>query len=326
MIDKPAHSSLFPHPYEFVGAPIQLVRKLRRSLDVSMLEIAKDFYPGPKGYFRVVLENKNKLFFAKIVSKSRASKIRDVSSIAEFLFREKISVVLSQFEVELPEDDLVAIFYPWREHFFFRGLDMEMASLGKELANLHIALEKLSFDSEVRAADVLREALELNLEVSDEEVSRKSRTILLAWEKFERILKKDAQLIHNDLHVGNVLFNSSGEVSCILDLEEVPNSYLSPFVDLAWVIERFCLVGHEFEESLLLINNFLKSYFKNKELENYFEFLMDLGLLMQVKNLYHLSLVNRGPPSIEKVSEEKKFKYLLEKSTKWMDWIKGQSE
>jgi Ser/Thr protein kinase RdoA (MazF antagonist) len=74
------------------------------------------------------------------------------------------------------------------------------------------------------------------------------------------LLSDGAQPVHDDLHPGNVLFGRDGDVLAFLDFEEALHSHGSTWIDLAWIIERFCLLGPAPARADLLARSFLDAY------------------------------------------------------------------
>ncbi|WP_288349402.1 phosphotransferase [uncultured Thalassospira sp.] len=60
---------------------------------------------------------------------------------------------------------------------------------------------------------------------------------------FQFDLAPDAQIIHGDLNIGNILVDQGSETVCFIDCENMALSWLSPSVDIGMAIQRQILVA-----------------------------------------------------------------------------------
>jgi Ser/Thr protein kinase RdoA (MazF antagonist) len=142
------------------------------------------------------------------------------------------------------------------------------------------------------------------------------------WTATCALLNRDAQMIHNDLHPGNVLFNASTTTFHFLDFEEAASSWLSPVMDLSWVIERFCLMQESGADELVraLLDGYASAGGRVAD-----RGASDIVSCIRLRCLIAIGLLSRQAADDRELldlSESKKFVHLLSRLDDWTDVLR----
>jgi hypothetical protein len=249
MVHAPVHSGLRPRDLEFESAPETVLAGLSPAIPLDRLDRAVYAAPSPLGYYRGRTPDGRNLFIRIVPESRRPTQLR-VDRIAEFAGSRSVSTPPPLAGSPFAVLDCWAFAYPWLSGEHSAPMTAErIGLLGRKIAELHAVLRDFPGREAVRAAsddnwNARRSLLRsLARRIGDARpVGDQLATLERGWTTTFELLNGDAQMIHNDLHPGNVLFNESTSTFHFLDFEEAGSSWLSPMMDLSWVIERFCLL------------------------------------------------------------------------------------
>ncbi|GEM_PF-6576526 len=262
----PAHEGLTPtrYVYEQVDEPwntlICTLTGARKALRACHSKAM------PLGYYRLEDTDQRTVLFGKIIDRTDLSR----TWLAACVAADARSAGMATLGVAAPpimlDEKYCLIMHEWLDGQYFQQTPQEVSLLGNELARLHAYL-RCSADQEiaVRQRNYWNSSwrrLEelLHHEVLPPSLKRDLQVLVTQKERIQPLLTEDPQPLHNDLHPGNVLFNEHGKILAFLDFEETITSVGSVWLDVAWVLERFCMPYTCTTKAEDLAQNFVRSY------------------------------------------------------------------
>lgn len=228
----------------------------RQNIKIDQAWQLETHHPNPYGFFRLqgrTLNDNDFDWFIKLVQPQKANRMVEGQRIADQLICESFCIppLLDGFPLTL-SDDVIALAFPFWEGRFTDYEVTDMKRLGRSIGQLHRQLKSLP------QAEYIRESAEKRHDM----LVIRWQELLQAPEKMARLLPEvqtclkqhspdwlahlmeDAQPVHGDLNVGNVLFLLNNQIA-FLDFEDSLTAWFDPLKDLAFVIERFVLCVHE---------------------------------------------------------------------------------
>jgi thiamine kinase-like enzyme len=238
----------------------------------------------PNGYFRC--ESAEQDWFIKIVSVDKAQAIIEGDNIAQSLqycIKDNLALLLNclaldkcQLKLTINKQPLALLAYPMVHYRLSNFSQTDIQSIAKNLAKLHQYLVRLPNANHIKKhSDIKLKALKNIWQQIQTQPERfyylpNDTLTVLQNESISllKLLKIDAQVIHGDLNVGNILFVESNKQSdeklMFIDFENSAHSYMSPLYDLAYIIARYIMPN----SSAVTLTNFLDSYFAEINLTN----------------------------------------------------------
>jgi len=307
----PAHPGVAPSPLLFSPVEGNWLRETLPDLAIARVEKADgNMVPAEAGYYRLTLAN-GQLLFAKVKVGERAAKEAKAAALSSDL-NHLGAASLAPDRAQIRRADGLSVFvYPWIEQAFYDESLEGIANLGEALAFLHVKMRHLSgsMEPQKHLFEIWEDRLAMVPAASFGEDYR--RLLAGAGETFSR---GTSQIAHNDIHRGNVIFDTSNVVAFI-DFEDAVETNSSPLVDIAAGLERFCLLPEPSEEKA---HAFLASYAKasgGSLAATSFE-IAQVGLCRCYHAIAILEL-SRAPTNPIWQTERRKFDALLEK---WRGW------
>lgn len=240
----PVHAGLAPDPLVYADAGDPRALALAAACGAVRVEAAQG--PGhDAGCYRLTAPSGVR-WFARLVPQALAAGATQAAALAARLSEHCPEVPAPRGDPLRLATGHAAIVWPWLDGRFAQGHPPEAAALGATVARLHAGLRELDARSRWLDADAAWAAAWDRLVpwvagggpggAAGEAVDR----LLRDRSATEARLRSDQQPLHNDLHPGNVFFDAAGGVQAVFDWEEALHSAGSPWIDLAWVVERFC--------------------------------------------------------------------------------------
>jgi aminoglycoside phosphotransferase (APT) family kinase protein len=311
----PVHPGLRPEPLKFARSGDALEAAIARQLGSALAEIlSSSTHTGDLRYLRLELDGQP--VFGKWVPEEDSRSV-EAARLGDALAAKGVRTPsLLQPPVHVAGGQL--LLWPWVEGRFATGSDAEMDTLGGHVARLHHALRE--WDRECPAAQPAEPERsrwqQLGMLASSRRLGASTQAaldgLLDRAAEVEARLQLAAQTVHDDLHPGNVLFDAGGEVAALLDFEEALSSRATPWFDLAWVIERFCLAAQPPDRAELAARRFLAAYLARADGLPVLEGI--LQAVMEWRNLRALAVLQAGPPvdgAPERRAEWDKFERLV---------------
>ena len=259
------------HPVvpQFAAAPVHLARGLQEVLGVEG-QVGKKlpFNEEPEGYYRLI-RTSGPSYFLKVLPNAYLPGQTRAEAIARALKRAGISVnaALDGFPKPWGTGHHVFAYAFVNARFAEQACGGDLRQLGAGVAGLHRAMKHLDqagpicLQAEARCKHVgaLRTAL-ADGALSAPYPAAQLRA-LLEPDYTHLLFSADGQVLHGDLNYGNAIFPVGDGRPVILDFEDAVQSYGTPRIDLALVLERFVLVqtGDD-EQARRLGTAFLAAY------------------------------------------------------------------
>ena len=256
MIRPPAHPGLHPSPFQYAPLKGELAHLLASVAGAVFVERAEHVRQPPLGYYRFHM-HEGPTRFGKVVALHDADRIEATNVLMARLATIGTPVARADAGYRTVDGDHVLFLYDWVGGRFSSGRRLEMHRLGSALATLHAGLRPLSPYTESMDWGRLHGLLHAN--VLPSKSAALLEAFLLRRGTVEELLSSALQPIHNDLHLGNVLF-AEDRVAAFLDFEEALHSAGNPLIDLSWVLERFCFLPHDLRKARRLAASFLSAY------------------------------------------------------------------
>lgn len=256
MISSPAHLGLHPSPFRYELLQDELGGLLASVAGAMFVEWAVHVRQPPLGYYRFGMCG-GAARFGKVVALRDTVKLEAANALATKLAATGVPVAHSDLGCRMLDGDHVLFLYDWVEGDFSSGRIVEMQQLGTALAGLHAGLRRMTPHGKLMGWGRLDELLQANVLSGD--LLALLEAFLLRKGPVEDLLTSALQPIHNDLHLGNVLF-FEGRVAAFLDFEEALHSAGNPLIDLSWVLERFCFLRFGLRKAHRLATSFLSAY------------------------------------------------------------------
>ncbi|MEO6053281.1 MAG: phosphotransferase [Chthoniobacterales bacterium] len=217
------------------------------------------------------LTTRDKTYFIRVVDTPGDSGLE--RSILDHLVAAgaKISPIVYSLTEKAPDSDILLRLdiRPFIEDFtFFATTDEDLRRTATELKTIHAALKSFPLRNQVKTAAITRSARLANCIATISEVMRDGKWSrfgeLESWARAHRSwLEKlctefdpflhhaaDAQILHGDVHPGNILFCGSSRDPVFIDFEHSIYTFAPCNWDLAYLFQRFCL--HDKPDAKLL--------------------------------------------------------------------------
>jgi len=258
MVSAPAHPGLHPAPFRYVPLKGEWARLLAAATGAVSVERALHVRQLPLGYYRFSACG-GVTRFGKVVHLGDATRLEAANQLTARLAAAGVPVVSADPGYRMLDGSHVLFLYDWVEGHFSSGQDVEMHSLGSALARLHAGLHSLTPHAHGDAMSWQRLEALSRMGALPGGAAVQLDSFLLRRSGMEDLLSSAPQPIHNDLHLGNILF-TGGRVAAFLDFEEALHSTGNPLIDLSWVLERFCFLVHNLCKAQRLASAFLSAY------------------------------------------------------------------
>lgn len=282
----------------------------------------------PLGYYRLGFADHAQVF-AKVMRQEDAQVSWHAAHLADRAAQARIPAPRLAGPVIALDAEHCLIAQEWLPARFADGQPMQMRSLGTQLARLHAFLREdlppssgLGAHLQWQSSWQRMETLAVRALLPSAQAEALERLLRRrAWVQ-ETLLSQDEPL-HNDLHPGNILFTPTGHVRAFLDFEEALNARGNAWLDLAWVIERFCMIGPRPTRGASLARTFLDAYFGHGRGR-----LSRLPLLQDAlmwKNFHALGLLQEidAHRGAEGAREWRKFCWLVAHAQTRRDWLRS---
>lgn len=256
MVSPPAHPGLHPSPFQYVPLKGEWARLLASVAGAECVERAAHVRQLPLGYYRFGVRG-GASRFGKVVALRDAVRLEAANELTTRLATVGVPVARADIGYRMLDGDHVLFLYDWVGGHFSSGRRVEMHRLGSALALLHAGLRPLAPHGGSMSWERLEGLSRAN--ALPAEAAALLEAFLLRRGAVEDLLSSAPQPIHNDLHLGNVLF-FEGRVAAFLDFEEALHSAGNPLIDLSWVLERFCFLSHDLRKAQRLASSFLSAY------------------------------------------------------------------
>jgi Ser/Thr protein kinase RdoA (MazF antagonist) len=243
----PAHPGKEPLALQFSTLHGTRAMPLIRATGAALVERALHPTFFPLGYYRLSGGQLSKPVFAKILAAEQMAREALACDLANRAASAGLPALHSMGKTSALDDTHYLMCWPWVDAHFYKGTTAELSNLGAALRRLHDFLrQQMTPEWETRgrrALDTAWQSFENLVQATPLEahIASALRQLLQDRQGVDCLLADQAQPLHNDLHRGNVLFDDRGRVFAFLDFEEAIDSFASPWLDVSWVVERFCV-------------------------------------------------------------------------------------
>lgn len=210
--------------------------------------------------FRLTLQD-GSYRFGKIVPSANDAREREGAQLSALAARHGVPALTLDSEPRPFDGTRTVWVWPWVDGAFASGTLEEMRALGSTLAALHACLGPAAAAPAASRSAMwgrLRSLRDSN--ALDPSLVPGLEAFVARGASVDDVLGRDAWRLHDDLHPGNVLFDADGNVAAVLDLEEAVDAAGTRWLDLSWVIERFCFLGPRPQQAGELAAAFLETY------------------------------------------------------------------
>lgn len=271
-------------------------------------------------FYRYISENNAQDLFIKLEKKQRDGDIKISEETAIWLSKNGINAVycIDGYPREYKNNLMLA--YKYIDGRFIQATESDLTTLGKSIAFLHNKL------SEIPSKKIIKKETNArldNLQRIREDISKGNCVCGPSPLKLKELSKDnsisftknytEAQPLHGDLNPGNMIMMDSNVF--FLDFEDTIHSFLCPFYELAYVIERIILVSTlEKKEKIRISKTFLNSYLTSRsklKLKKHNDMLLNILRGLSLRSLCTLALYEINNVEIN-TNEWKKFFYLEE--------------
>lgn len=322
VLNPPAHVGLSPNPLSFRFVVSEWRQRIIEATSALTVERADHVRPEPFGYYRLGM-HRERLLFGHVVRDSEAPRIYAAERLADALYAKNVPVPRPCGSASLG-DGYHMFMREWKPGGFAFGTLTEMRVLGTQLAALHRALNELPLElfnpTPLPTMWMGLEKLASAGCLTDEAAEMLS-SFLTARHDIEARVFQPSQPIHNDLHLGNVLFDDAGNSLTFLDLEEATHSFGSPILDLSWTVERFCFLGPKPKNAPEMASELLSAY--TQEYGGLAQYPGSLIDSMQWRSFYALGLLSAAKHEQSGVwnSEWDKFLGIISSIKRWTNTL-----
>lgn len=246
------------------------------SKDVSLTSIKP--VTDPAGHFCMRIGTKK--WFLRVTRRQR--KNPDMEEVMAFYLSNagiKVNLpIASDIKVTWRGRSYLLNIFPYIEGRHYNGSDSDLKSLSTVIARMHKILKSFKFAKHVysaalKTADRLAEVKKMishllitgNFSMFYERsdwARRNFKWLKTMIDYFDPYLclMPQAQCVHGELHLGNVMFSLHDGSIILTDFEEVCDAWFPPSFDLAYLVHRFCMDG---VNSKLIFQKKLKILKKN---------------------------------------------------------------
>lgn len=268
MTRAPAHPGTALKPLRFHELQDANAARLKAATGAARVERAVHPTPAPVGYYRLSGGELPTPVFAKVLTNAQMMRERPASILANRAARAGLPALHTLGEAIALEDTHHVMYWPWVEARFSTCTATELASLGAALRHLHTFLRaQATPDWQARGQQALESTWQRLEHLAhapqlQPHLAHALQQLIQDRVGVEACLMFQAQPIHDDLHRGNVLFDRQGQIVAFLDFEEALDAFATPWMDLSWAIERFC-VGPDAATTRQKTAQFLQAYQPN---------------------------------------------------------------
>jgi hypothetical protein len=199
----------------------------------------------PFGHYQLEGE---KTFFLKVLSSEQAKHHRRADAVSRCAKDGGAPALPPLRWLKTRAGQFIGV-YPYISYRFGEPTESDATQLGTGLARLHRALRGCRLAQRIRKASNARMAL---VEARRQKIlfgigpvgpiKDLTKNLMLRFgEPFHPA--ENAQIIHADLNLGNILFDRVAGVPTFIDFENAASSWLSPSIDIAMAIQRLCLTA-----------------------------------------------------------------------------------
>jgi len=245
-VRPPAWASLMPHHYPPVhNISSSWSRRLLLAIgrEGKLLSHKPDATKG-EGYFHFIPQNGSRRVFIKTLRSKHLKSQLEANRIIEQLADEALPVspLLDGYPRRI--DNEYSLFaYNLIDGRFAHANQDDLAALGRLLGRTHNALSALPWAAQIREQSTQRNEHLAKLRIRALNLINTENPAYKPLSLTSITLSDDnAQALHGDLNIGNILFGKSSGQPALLDLEDANHNWHNPIVDLAMAIERFVLV------------------------------------------------------------------------------------
>lgn len=312
----PAHSKLSPTISwdKADNKTTFLITKLLCCDQTAVVERMDSSLPPPVGYYRI---RQAPAVFVKVMASDLIEQQLFADEIASFLFKSDVNTnKLMPLSPYFSGDGKLGILtYPLVRGRFSGFTEGDMSLIGSEIGKMHKVLRSCPWKKEVEMKGMER------AQILDELLSDIRTGILKAGvpEGVLKILKSadisdykrltsEAQVVHGDLNYGNIMIQQSSGKAIIFDFEDTITAWFNPYMELAFVIERFAITPDD-EQSIRLSQALIYSYFHENKCENKTRFY--LSSLLRGLSIKALLLLTKACVIGMSVSETEWDKFLF---------------
>lgn len=266
LIKKPAFSSL-------------------NSISINWRKLNEVEYYTLKNYFsediikffeKKIDENRNSIIgyyktntiFIKILSNKNIEVNLDAERITNWLDKKHLSVnpLIENFPKKIKKLNLWIFAYDFIDYKIFIPKKKQLYLIGQEIGKMHILMKRCPLKQFIRKKGFQKNRLllkqlediksnKIKLNFSKDAINLIKNTSLSEY----KYLSNNAQMIHGDLNLGNILINKKNNKIFIIDFEDSVTAWISPLYDLAFVIQRFILL-QESRQKLALSKALIEGY------------------------------------------------------------------
>lgn len=322
---EPAHFELRPYEpkwYKADNKTASLIANFTECDAGAVIEQMSSSLSSPLGYYRV---QQYVPLFVKVIPSSLINQQLYADKVASFLCEYDVNVnrLLPSFPRFSVDTEFAVLAYPLVKGRFLNFTVKDMIVIGSEIGKMHKYLRACPWEKEIEVkgrerAQTLENLLcDIGTGAIKVDIPEGAAKILESANIADlKLLAVDPQVIHGDLNYGNIMIQKDTGRAIIFDFEDVVTAWFNPYMELAFVIERFALTPVD-EQSLELSNALISSYFKMCGRESQGDF--QLSSLLRGLSIRALLLLTKSSLSGAVIcdSEWKKFLMLYEQSRKW---------
>lgn len=261
----------------------------------------------PAACYRFIGNDGAAPLFLKTVTNQRLHSQLEADQIAAWLEQQHVPVsrLLKNFPRRLNATyQLLA--YHWLDARSAQATRPDMLAIGRLLGITHNALKSLPFGTEVRVRSAARDAI---FEQAQNEARKRHTAHPAARVGSTRLPAVDAQVIHADLSIGNLLFDRSSGRPLLSDFEDASCNWHSPQVDLAMALQRFVLSRQASDRRALNLGSALLDAYLGK-IEQAPSQVADPVAILHTLATRALLLIANTPASASTRDESRKFLFL----------------
>jgi len=261
----------------------------------------------PAPYYHFLPHDGTRPLFLKVVNTAALETQLAGNRIANWLAAQALPVspILESYPRRLHADyQLLA--YRRIDSRFATASENDLRAIGQLLASVHNGLRALPWGDDIRQASRERDHLFLRLQ---QQVKKQLLPEVAERQVETRLPDTDAQVIHADLNIGNLLFGRLSHQATLLDFEDATHNFHSPQVDLAMALERFVMVRTSDDSLALQLGQaFLQGY--RERIRRLPTLSAQPASILQTLATRSQLLLANSPTSTSVAGEQQKFVYL----------------
>jgi len=257
------------------------------------------------GYYKISSESN---YFAKIVSSKTHKSLRAAEKISKWISSAGVSTnfVHTDYPKKIKKTDFWLYLYKYIEHDFSIRGSSELNLLGNRVGAMHYLMKSHPLVKQVRANGeknnkyLLTQLNKINSGQVSSSLPSKALTILKNITNSDFLkLTENAQMIHGDLNVGNIIFNKDESDIVFIDFEDSASSWLSPIYDIAFIFQRFVLID-QIENKINLALSFITGYQSQNKIKVPYGTLFCILKMISIRSLLILSTLEKKEQELYK--------------------------